>query len=357
MIDFTCPRCTYTTTRRSNYHAHLNTTNICKVIKKDISIEDLREKEGLPRERQLYSCPNCNKEYTQNRNMQKHLLKCNVIPAGVIGTSAIHIDTVLEDKDEQTTLHVNKETVHMLLNVINRLQSDKNELNQENKNLNQKVSALSRKNRVPHTVNLTINNTNNFQLNNFGNENVEYMNPDFLMTCFNKGLHGVIEMINMTHFDKDHPENHNIRLRSINNKLVEVMHDNEWIAKDMTTTLNKIIRNSRTRILKSVSPIIQPLVNSNNTNTDVELVTERMRNIYKDDKDSKDFLFNTTKAFLVAKRDKQQTESMSTYSVTDTHSVTDTVTDTNTEYDYDESDCDDTLNYEVAVEQNTVITI
>jgi len=112
-------------------------------------------------------------------------------------------------------------------------------------------------------------------VNDFGKENKEYITSEFAVSCFEKGAHGIINMLDEIYFNNEHTENHNIRLRSLKNMLVDVLHDQRWVAKGLNDTLKRMIAESSEEILKEAYPImryLQPI-------TDVSTNSDEIRNI------------------------------------------------------------------------------
>lgn len=56
-------------------------------------------------------------------------------------------------------------------------------------------------------------------------------------------MSGVNSLIERIHFSDDVPENKNVRLRSLKNKLVEVAKDHKWIVKDANEAMETMIKN------------------------------------------------------------------------------------------------------------------
>jgi len=90
------------------------------------------------------------------------------------------------------------------------------------------------------------NQTNNIniQINNFGNENKDYITREFILKCLENGGHGVGAMVDRIYFDDAHPENHNVKLASLKHSYVEVKKDTDWIPQGLDTTLESMIRNA-----------------------------------------------------------------------------------------------------------------
>ena len=106
MVKYVCDRCGYVNQHRSNFIKHLNRKYICKVINKDISIKDIKNKYGIgiispkvveispntkiqnkkisPKLVQIslnenstnFSCNFCEKNFKHKSSIYKHLKNC-----------------------------------------------------------------------------------------------------------------------------------------------------------------------------------------------------------------------------------------------------------------------------------------
>jgi hypothetical protein len=103
-------------------------------------------------------------------------------------------------------------------------------------------------NHSPVTLNVVTNNNtqiiqNNLSLKQFGNENVDHIESEFLTKCLINKHDGLKELINIIHFNSDVPENKNIRVKSKKQNLIETINPvGEWEQSDKTTTLDNLIR-------------------------------------------------------------------------------------------------------------------
>jgi hypothetical protein len=106
---------------------------------------------------------------------------------------------------------------------------------------------------VPGTTIINNNNTKNTQVNiamrDFAvNENLEYIPNRFLYNCFsNKNLQSLVEEI---HFNPQHPENHNVRVKNVKLGLMEYFDDGEWKVGKKQEVLNNLTNNGW-RVLNS----------------------------------------------------------------------------------------------------------
>jgi hypothetical protein len=85
------------------------------------------------------------------------------------------------------------------------------------------------------------------KLRNFGDENLEYIKKDNLKDYVKDPLKGIQEIIKITYFDSEHPENHIVRSViddndiDYNNDIVEIHYDDLWVKKPKKYIYNKMI--------------------------------------------------------------------------------------------------------------------
>lgn len=159
-MKFTCERCGFETEYKCSLIKHLERKKSCNSSLSNISREDLIKKlKEKKRNDVTYDCRFCSAQFNHYANCQRH---------------------------QQTCKEKNDEIMQLRLEI------------KELKN----------------SINITNNITNNVQvtINNYGNENKDYLSKDFLMSCIKRKNNGMLELIKTIHFNKDHAENHNVRI-------------------------------------------------------------------------------------------------------------------------------------------------
>ena len=80
-------------------------------------------------------------------------------------------------------------------------------------------------------------------INNFGQEDVSYITEDRKHACLLKRSDGILDAICDVHFNSEHPENANVRLRSLKNNLAEVRRNGEWTTELLDGVLQSLVWN------------------------------------------------------------------------------------------------------------------
>lgn len=211
-MAFCCKRCGYSTDVKQNYLKHLRRKKTCPCTLEDISVGVLLT-EVMSNKESSHACQYCSKHFNDRSNMYKHMKKCK--------------------NDE-------------LIKKISEVEA----MNEKIKILETQLAEIKT---TSHIIQPTITNNNiqnnivNINLHDFGMESKAHLSREFLNKCFaDKGL---VDLIGNLHFDKDCPQNHNVRLKSRKQELMEVFTNGKWIVKDQDQTLTELIQ-SGYRILR-----------------------------------------------------------------------------------------------------------
>ncbi len=95
------------------------------------------------------------------------------------------------------------------------------------------------------TNNNTVNNNNhsrnlNITINAYGNEDISYLKDGDWLKMLTNPKDSIVNLFLETHFNPEHPENTNIRLRNRNSKFLEVHDGDNWKNKVKKKMLNEI---------------------------------------------------------------------------------------------------------------------
>ena len=112
----------------------------------------------------------------------------------------------------------------------------KKQLEEEKHDFKKHIEILLKK-----VGNTTINNTQNIQLNNYGNENLSHI-TESLKTQLIKTPYGMIaKLIEHVHFNELYPENKNIALTNKSDNKIKIFTGNKWIYKNKTEIVNDLV--------------------------------------------------------------------------------------------------------------------
>lgn len=220
-----CERCCRVFDTKPHLIQHLKRKLPCEPLRSDIEpvilIEKLTRKEYD--EKHIYCCDYCNLRFMTSSGKRKHMDGCSS-----------RLQSFLDNKIKESQ-------------IVKSMQ-------EEISNLKQQLNDHQYINNVT-TNNIVNNNIQNNIVVNLKDFYVDYvphieMDKDFLETCLmNKDITKLIENI---HCDKDHPEYHNVRIKSTKNSFMEVYADGKWIVTDSEETLDDLVKKGY-RVLKRYS--------------------------------------------------------------------------------------------------------
>jgi len=284
-MKYVCLRCGFKASQRSNLENHLNRKNICEPILELMSIDEVRKQYGFeliiktgtqtaPLSTQIallstqtapnlhrgdslistqtaplgglistqiaplgadqrYSCEFCGKCFTRNTGLTKHLNVCN--------KKKMNMKENIELKEEIKEL---KETMKLLMNSKDSENISNNTINNSN-----------RTNCDNTTTNSHNDNSINIHINNYGSENKDYITKDYLIKLLREPFQAIPRLIEYTHFNKDHPENQNIKLPNKKQPYVKVLKDDKWIYADRKLTILDLIDEKHSEL--NDSPLVK----------------------------------------------------------------------------------------------------
>jgi len=294
MVYYECQRCGYNTTLKGNIKHHLNRKNICKPVLSYISIYDMKSiydlnlNEKNPNDSKMnpiesilnpneskyelnkFICDYCCKFYSTNSNLYKHLKICKEKKK----SNEQNKITLLEKEKEELLKTVEK----LLIECSNK--SNNSTINSNNSN------------------NTNSNNTNNtIIINNYGDEDTKYITKEFIVNLLaNKPFKAIPEMIKHTHFNKEHPENQNIKITNKKEPYVKIMKDNKWEYQDRKNTITDLIDKQHIKITdEKVEKKIKK-----NCNTTQKNNIERCNDLYvNEDEDYLKRLYNESELVVI----------------------------------------------------------
>ena len=235
---FSCALCNYISKRKFDLKRHqtarhneiaLNITyeeKDMKIEEKDMKNEENNmkneEKDMKNEENNLFNCCKCNKKYKTKKYLINHEKTCN----------GLNILTC--PKCMKTFSSYGNKSAHI-----------------KNNNCKAKSIIHSINEDVKHNLYINGNNNNNNTtiINNYGSERTDYITVDDMVKIFkHSGDNVVPRYIEFKHFNKNFPENHNIKYEKNNNCLIK--RNGEWKITNLNNLSNKLIQKNSHEIFK-----------------------------------------------------------------------------------------------------------
>lgn len=239
-----CKRCGYTTNQKGHLIRHFQNKKPCPSTIADVSVEDLLEElQQKQYNDHTYDCEFCGKKFNSRSNKSSHKRTC-------------------------------KPTVSV---------KDYMDLKTKVEALEQQVKNEAPTNITNNTQNIQQNIHIHIQRNDFARgENIKYLQPQFLLECFRDM--DMIKVLEEIHFNPDHPENHNVRVKNVKQNLMEYIDNGQWIAKKKEEVLDHLIMNGY-RVLHTYYKDNKDDVEDNLENNEVDESLRWLKMIYHEDKD------------------------------------------------------------------------
>lgn len=182
------------------------------------------------------TCDKCSKMYSSLITYNNHirLNRCKIKTNEIICN---YCDKIFKSKQWRQKHEIKCKTTH----------------DGEIKKLNDKIIELERMVKLsqPSTTNNIVNNNivNNTQvnyfINNYGDEDVSRITKRDFLRIFKTRKMSIPKVIEMIHFNKDLPQNHNVYISNYKDNYALIFTDNKWKIIDKNEILRKLIFDSR----------------------------------------------------------------------------------------------------------------
>ncbi len=257
-----CDYCDYTSKRKHNLNRHIELTHLNINTTTDNRIIE-------------YVCNNCNKKFASDYSLKIHMSLCkkaiqneekaiqNEEKAIQSEEKAIHNKIIFncfkcgkQYKTKKYLIEHEKKCIGVDAltcgRCMHRFSSTGNKSNHIKKNNCKPRSII---NAITNNITNNINNNNNcnntinnnYIINNYGNERIDYITFQNMIEIFRNGDYIIPKYIKLKHYNKEFPENHNIKYTN-DGCLVKV--NNEWIYKDINDFSETLLNRNATELKK-----------------------------------------------------------------------------------------------------------
>ena len=181
-----------------------------------------------------YKCKYCEKSYTTNSNLNKHLKSCK--------------EKAKDDDQKDNLLHL-VDMLNLQLKEQNeqkvQLKEQKEQLNEELKRRdkqieeqNKQINELIKKAGITQNIQ---NIQNNFKVLAYKNTDLSHLTDQDYIQCLNRSNMVIPNLIKKIHFNPKKPENHNIYISNIKNKYVMIYDGTKWDLCSRDETIDDLI--------------------------------------------------------------------------------------------------------------------
>ena len=311
MVNYECKRCGYITKHKGSFINHLERKNICAPLLEDISIETIYKKYNLkkfskqhlnstqtaPFDTQtapfdtklekLGCCKTAPKQHPNNTQLapKQHLLApkkniCNFCEKTFTRKTGLtkHLKCCKQKK-------IFEDEKDMKIEV---LEKEKDKIAKEYDGLKDRIEDMLIE-LTRNGVNTTNNNTTNshntihntININNYGNENTDYLKSDYLNNLLQGAFTAIPKLIENIHFNPKYPENHNIRITNKKEPYIRVWKNDKWELQDKKETLETLV-DDKYYLLEDHYAVVE---DKNNLSNHTKNVMEKFRNEFGDNKE------------------------------------------------------------------------
>ena len=245
MVQYTCTKCNKTFILKGDYVRHMNRKISCiDGEKSDNDAENTEADENkltiINKNFQKFSenanseiksdneCIYCNKKLCNKYTLDRHQKTC-------------------KSRNKQKQAEEDKYVI--LMKQINELKTiNENQKNDFVKQINElKELCKNNKSQRAETINNNITNNNttnnqqiNININAFADTDMSFLSNEDIKLLLRKGEDSVVSLVDIVHFDKNRPENHNIYISNIKEPYILLYDGKEWKRCDRDNTIEEL---------------------------------------------------------------------------------------------------------------------
>ena len=229
-----CSYCKYETDKFYNLQRHYNNKHSIEIFELNQEFPISSVNENLETDNNIsnnntikYKCEKCSKSYITAKYYNEHIKDCN-------GLNILTCERCMFTfkSDQSKSNHKRRNNCKPKSIAFANENSNITNNNITNNNI---------------TNNNTINNiTNNYYItNNFEKERLDYITKEIIYEKCLQACFPILKLIELIHFNKDYPENQNIRYDN-KKKLINIKKDDNWTTIDYNFLVyNLLINNSK----------------------------------------------------------------------------------------------------------------
>jgi hypothetical protein len=182
-------------------------------------------------------CKFCNKKYETERHLLNHEKKCNKVDSLTCPRCMISF-THRNNKNRHIKENKCKARSIMYARTPNVQNINTQNNNNTNNNTHNEVSIADS----------VVNSNNTFIINNYGSERIDYLSEEDMFKILTSGENTIPLYIEKKHFNKNFPENQNIKYDS-KTKRCKIRENDKWNNMDLSMVSTKLIKDNSSTLL------------------------------------------------------------------------------------------------------------
>jgi hypothetical protein len=249
LLTYQCDYCFYKTNKKYNLIRHQNSkhyienNNNCVISENGRNVHPNgknvhpNRKNVHPNEKIVHPtqiCTKCNKIYKTKKCLIQHEKNCNGIDDLTCPRCMISFSS-----RQAKSNHIKRNNCKPM-SIIHARQPNPQNI--------EKSTIINNKIETQINIEKQLNTTNNIYINNYGNERLDYLNYEKLITILKTGYDVPRLLTKEIHFNKDFPENNNIQYKNDNNALIK--RDDEFILKDLNILAEELVKEKTSQMQK-----------------------------------------------------------------------------------------------------------
>lgn len=223
-IEYDCSLCSMTFGYRSSYLRHLKSK---KHVRNVQNVHDFVQNvhDDVQNVHYLYKCDKCSKTFGRKSRKDEHQGKCRGVSDPLQCPRCLKVFASRQSKSNHCK-NVKCEIKPSTPSMTSQLQS-------------QNVYIIN---------NNTYNNNFHVHINAFKNENVDYIDVNKMNNYICSALPGFQKLIKEIHFNENHPENKNVRIKNIRSSLAEYFNGEKWVYENKKVVVEDLVNMCMERI-------------------------------------------------------------------------------------------------------------
>ena len=216
----------------------------CPILPMDLTCNEVLDVDKNEKLKIIFECEKCQKKFKTNQGLKRH--NCNGV-SNPLECQYCHLMLSCSSAKSR----------HIKICKIKQAQIIVKEYETKNNIVNHNISSTTNQQQNNMVINYNFYNGKNLidyesdddkyditKICNFGEERTEYIGDD-MMKRMALQLN-VRKLIELKHFNKEHPENHNIRKND--DKSLKVLINNEWKVESKNEIMNQIFNKSKAEL-------------------------------------------------------------------------------------------------------------
>ena len=132
---------------------------------------------------------------------------------------------------------------HIIISCKKKKELDLIEFKKDEIEKSQIINSNNTTTNITNNTNITINNniTQNIKINGFGSEDISYVTNDFLQKVLKNPYLGFPKLVELIHFNPDHPENNNVKIINKREPYLDYFTGDSWKTADKSKVIGDML--------------------------------------------------------------------------------------------------------------------